>query len=172
MGRPSKSFSGRKFDNKLMRLLLDHCRAGGSDQLMKRLIQILVPASIVLSTFHAGVALADQFSVKCDQAGVDAFVTFDEQTKRVVAYSLLDGRITSAAAVLVGTISYMSVDKIDFDARQVYFRNAKAIRLTLNRQEGWMGPPQAMERKELRSRCESIPLRPVMDLWQLLDNAQ
>ncbi len=155
-----------------MRLSLDDCHPGGSDQLMKRPIQILVLASIILSTFHAGVALAEQFSVKCDQAGVDAFVSFDEQTKRVVAYSLLNGRITSAAAVLVGTISHMSVDKIDFDARQVYFRNAKAIRLTLNRQEGWMGPPEAMERNELRSRCESIPLRSVMDLWQLLDNAQ
>jgi len=123
-----------------------------------------VPAWMAIVFLSRNNARAEEFSFKCDneETGFHAMITFDDLTKRVVAYRLTDGHLSR---VYKGKINSISSDEVDFDLEPAYLMKGRAsLGNILNRREGSVKFGQA----QAPAKCESIPLRSVMDLWDLL----
>jgi hypothetical protein len=136
---------------------------------MKTSICLFAAILSVVSTLCCRDAQADEFSINCLTPGYEKiggfYFTFDDRKKRVVMYDFRDGHLTRG--MYDGRINGISADKIQFELHESY--NPKLVfgDAELNRASGSMAVQQ--QGRALTYACEPIPLRSVMDLWELLD---
>jgi hypothetical protein len=133
----------------------------------------LVPAWTALVFLSCNHAAADEFSFKCAFFGgaLNTIITFNDQSNRVVAYEI-DGNPSRhddhLGRIFRGKINKISADEIDFDLVQALVlggdKSGTFLGNTLNRREGSL----KFGRAQVPAKCQSIPLRSVMDLWKLL----
>ena len=133
---------------------------------MKKLLTSLLAwtAAVFLSCNGAA---AEEFSFKCgNEHGFPMMMfTFNDLTKRVVAYEFEKGRL---GRLFRGKINAISADEIDFDLVQALMltsdKSGTFMGNTLNCREGSL----KFGRAQVPTKCQFIPLRSVMDLWNLL----
>jgi len=122
--------------------------------------------SLLLCLFYSTDAAAEQFSVVCRPHGVSEYLTFDDQTKRVIGYGIgVEGQIVNA--IFKGHISSVAADEIQFDLI-IAFDEIKVGDFTLNRKDGWLSRMPAPGHETVKDKCLATPLRSVMDLRRLL----
>jgi hypothetical protein len=128
--------------------------------------QYYLAISLLLCLFHSTDAAAEQFSVVCRPHGVSEYLTFDDQTKRVIGYGIgVEGQIVNA--IFKGHISSISPDEIQFDLI-IAFDEIRVGDFTLSRKEGWLRRESSPEHGDAKNKCLATPLRSVMELRRLL----
>jgi hypothetical protein len=108
-------------------------------------------------------AKADQFSIECQRIGAWNYLTFDDQTKRVVV-EFVSRRGDAPSNAWKGLIGSITVDNIQFELLN-HGRNLPNIPLFWGRRSGTISMPHSSSPWPEASKCVSTDLRPSLSLY-------